>query len=90
MCIEDILGLKRRGNVLTIDPCIPGKWREYSLDYCFGSSVYAIRVLNPQGVSRGVAKIEVNGAICQEIELAAEGGIQQVTVVMGQESTPDF
>jgi hypothetical protein len=52
--------------------------------------VYAIRVLNPQGVSRGVAKIEVNGAICQEIELAAEGGIQQVTVVMGQESTPDF
>ncbi len=88
VCIEDILGLKRRGNVLTIDPCIPEIWQEYCLDYRFGSSVYVIRVLNPDGVNRGVEKIEVNGAACQGVKLADDGRIHQVTVVMGKQNSP--
>ena len=84
VCIENIFGLKRRGNALSISPCIPRKWREFGLEYRFRSSLYVIRVLNPQGVSSGVAKIVVNGEECHEIALADDGNTHQVTVIMGK------
>jgi len=85
VCIEDILGLKRKGNTLAINPCIPGKWREYRMEYSFRSSLYAIRVLNPQGISSGATKIVVNGADCHEIKLADDGRFHEVTVILGRQ-----
>jgi len=83
VCCENILGLKRMGNVLTVEPCIPGKWQEYSLEYRFGESLYVIRVLNPQGVNRGVKKIETRGVVSRDIELVDDGQVHEITVVMG-------
>lgn len=83
VCCENILGLKRRGNVLTVEPCIPGKWQEYTLEYRFGESLYVIRVLNPQGISRGVKKIETQGVVSRDIELVDDGQVHEITVVMG-------
>lgn len=83
VCSENILGLKRRGNILTIEPCIPGKWQEYSLEYRFGGSLYVIKVLNPQGISKGVVRIESQGVVCKKIELVDDGQIHKITVVMG-------
>lgn len=78
--VEDILGLKRRGSVLEIDPCLPEHWREYSLDYRFGSSTYRITVHNPKGLSRGTAKITVDGVPRREVRLEAGGGTRTVRV----------
>lgn len=79
---EDILGIKRRGDVLIIDPCIPNEWRRYSFQYVFGGSTYSVTVLNPSGQSRGVAKILVAGAVCQRVLLKDEGDVE-VVVWMG-------
>ena len=51
--IERILGLRRLGAALEIDPCIPAGWPGYRIEYRFGRSTYAIEVDNPGGVCRG-------------------------------------
>jgi len=50
--IEAILGLSRLGDTLKIDPCIPGNWPGFKVDYCYGTSHYKISVENPAGVCR--------------------------------------
>lgn len=85
VCVEDILGLKRRGEKLLIDPCIPKKWREYTIAFSYGASLYSIKITNPQAVNRGVESISVNGVRCREITLVDTGRPTLVEVVMGDE-----
>jgi cyclic beta-1,2-glucan synthetase len=59
--VEMILGLRRRGGKLQIEPCIPKDWPGYEIDYRWGRSSYHIRVENPQGVNTGVKGLEVDG-----------------------------
>ncbi|NLC68115.1 MAG: hypothetical protein GX754_04870 [Clostridiaceae bacterium] len=59
--IEHILGIKKRGESLVIDPCIPSDWPEYSVVYKYGSSVYEIHVKNPEKTCRGVKYIIMDG-----------------------------
>ncbi len=42
--LEWILGIRRQGSSLYINPCIPNSWPGYSAQYRFGESVYAIAV----------------------------------------------
>ncbi|HMC54554.1 MAG TPA: glucoamylase family protein [Gemmatimonadaceae bacterium] len=42
--LETVLGFTKRGNTLRIDPRAPAAWKEYGIDYRFGSSHYAIVV----------------------------------------------
>jgi cellobiose phosphorylase len=83
VCVENILGLRRHGDSLRVEPCIPRTWREFDVTYRHGSSTYCIRVRNPQGISIGVAEIQVDGRIAQEIELADDGKLHKVEVLMG-------
>jgi cyclic beta-1,2-glucan synthetase len=59
--IEAILGLKREGDHLRIDPCIPGDWPGFSATYRANGTVYNIRVENPRQVSRGVTSLTLDG-----------------------------
>lgn len=83
VCVENILGLRRHGDSLRVEPCIPRTWREFDVTYRHGSSTYCIRVRNPQGISIGVAEIQIDGRIAQEIELADDGKLHKVEVMMG-------
>ena len=51
--IEYILGIRRRGQKLSIKPCIPNDWPEYSVTYRYGKTKYAIQVHND---SKGMNK----------------------------------
>jgi len=53
-CKPDYDGLK-------IDPCIPKAWDGYKVTRYFRGSTYEITVKNPNHVSKGVAKITVDG-----------------------------
>jgi cyclic beta-1,2-glucan synthetase len=44
--LEDLLGLRREGNVLHLEPCIPAEWPEFELRYRFGKTEYQITVTN--------------------------------------------
>jgi cyclic beta-1,2-glucan synthetase len=83
--IEAILGLRRKGTELQMDPCIPRAWPRYRIDYRFGGSVYRIEVNNPDGVSRGVREVVLDGALVPDagIRLVDDGATHAVRVRMG-------
>jgi hypothetical protein len=56
--VEWMLGLKRRGDELAIDPCIPPTWDRFEVDYrTEAGGVLSIVFENPEGVSHGVAEL---------------------------------
>jgi cyclic beta-1,2-glucan synthetase len=84
--IEWILGFRVRGMHLSIDPCIPRNWREYSMEFRYHATTYKIRVENPSGVAKGVALTEVDGKVlagATNIPLEADGKVHQIRVVLG-------
>ncbi|MBM7566291.1 GH36-type glycosyl hydrolase domain-containing protein [Paenibacillus sacheonensis] len=66
--IEWILGLKRRGNRLLINPCIPAEWPEFSVTYTYGRTAYRINVYNPSRRSGGCTALRIDG---EEAEISA-------------------
>lgn len=64
--IEWILGLRRRGERLFIQPCIPTDWPEFSATYRYGSTGYHITVKNPSHKSSGQTALSIDG---QEVDL---------------------
>jgi cyclic beta-1,2-glucan synthetase len=84
--LEWILGFRVRGTILSIDPCIPRSWPNYSINFRYHSASYKIRVENPRGVSRGVARVEFDGKAVPgpaNIPLADDGNEHQILVILG-------
>ena len=44
--IEDILGIKIKGNKLELNPGIPSNWKEYKATYKYLNTTYSIKVIN--------------------------------------------
>jgi cyclic beta-1,2-glucan synthetase len=59
--IEHLLGFKKAFNTLSFDPCIPDKWKGFEINYRFGSTIYNIKVYNPEGISRGSVTVKIDG-----------------------------
>jgi cyclic beta-1,2-glucan synthetase len=59
--LEWILGFRKRGSALLIDPCIPRGWKCFEIAYRHGETLYRITVENPDGVCRGVARVSLDG-----------------------------
>ena len=85
--LEGILGLRKRGEVLHVDPCIPPGWPAFVIRYRHGATTYEIRVENPRGVGGGVARIDLDGTRIdppqQGIALCDDARAHRVTVVLG-------
>jgi cyclic beta-1,2-glucan synthetase len=83
--LESILGFRRQGNRLRLDPCIPAAWPGYEITYRYRSTTYHIVVENPLGVERGVGHVEIDGVEVQEgtVVLADDGQDHQVRVRLG-------
>jgi len=83
--LEAILGIRRIGRTLRIDPCVPKTWSSYQVTYRLGQTTFQIGVENPEGVNRGVKQIKVDGTILtdNEIPLLDDGGRHQVQVLLG-------
>ena len=79
-----ILGIKPDYDGLLIDPCLPSTAQEYSVKRKFRDAEYRIRISNPQGVSKGVASVEVDGALIEGNVIHYTPGSHEVTVVMGE------
>jgi cyclic beta-1,2-glucan synthetase len=69
--MESLLGLRLRGAMLCIDPCIPKAWGQFEATMRFRSAHYTIRVENPDHVNRGVLHAEVDGREIRERPLRA-------------------
>lgn len=58
---QSILGINPDYDGLKIEPCIPSEWKEYEVTRKFRGATYKIKVLNPKGVNKGVAKVTIDG-----------------------------
>jgi cyclic beta-1,2-glucan synthetase len=85
VALEGILGFAKHGDQLAINPCIPRTWPEFSIEYRYGSTPYSITVRNPDGVNRGVASVELDGAALPEktVTLRDDGSPHTVVVTLG-------
>ena len=90
--VESILGLRRKGAVLIIDPCIPSEWPGFRASVRYGSSRYDIVVENPDGVMRGVRSAEVDAASAETrpltVRLLDDGQPHTIRVRLGEVATP--
>jgi cyclic beta-1,2-glucan synthetase len=59
--VEEILGIRRVGSTLLVDPVPPSSWSGFKVKYRFGEALYEIQVENPERVRRGVSWVELNG-----------------------------
>jgi cyclic beta-1,2-glucan synthetase len=84
--VEAILGLRRLGERLIVDPCIPPDWPAFQLTYRYGRTSYHIQVQNPEQVSQGVQRLEVDGqpAADGQIPLNDDGQAHEVAVWLGR------
>ena len=57
-----LLGVRPDFDRLIVDPCIPRDWGGFSARRVWRGAVYEIRVENPEGVSKGVRRLELDGA----------------------------
>ncbi|MDP9205103.1 MAG: carbohydrate-binding protein [Gemmatimonadota bacterium] len=69
VALESILGFQKRGDMLFIEPRIPASWKEFAIEYRFGSSIYEVTIDNPEGLQNGAVDLSVDGN-------GAEKGIQ--------------
>jgi cyclic beta-1,2-glucan synthetase len=53
--LENVLGVRRRGAKLVIDPCIPRSWKGFEVSYRDGKGIVHVAVENPEGLERGSA-----------------------------------
>lgn len=44
LILESFLGLKRQGNTIKFEPCIPQEWKSFTVHYRYGETIYHIRV----------------------------------------------
>ena len=78
-----MLGIRPDFEPLTIDPCIPADWKEFSAVRRWRGAEYDIHVENPDGVMKGVQELYVDGEKVERIPVMAQGSRHDVRVVMG-------
>lgn len=78
-----MLGIRPDFEHLTIDPCIPADWKEFSAVRRWRGAEYDIHVENPDGVMKGVQELYLDGEKVERIPVMAQGSRHNVRVVMG-------
>ncbi|MGB4589336.1 MAG: glucoamylase family protein [Clostridiaceae bacterium] len=84
--LESILGFKKIGETLEINPCIPKRWAEYSIKYKYMDTTYDILVSNPNAVSKGVIDVSLDGNVLKDnkIHLQNDQITHTITVTLGK------
>ncbi len=88
LLVESLLGLRRCGNQLQVQPLLPRDWDEFDLHYRFGESTYAITCRRAD--SAGSARVRVDGIAVADgsITLQGDGKAHAVDVDVWREPQP--
>lgn len=80
-----ILGIRPDYDGIRIDPCIPATWEGFEITRKFRGATYNIRVVNKNHVSKGVARVIIDGNIyiSNLIPVFDAGTTHSVVVEMG-------
>jgi cellobiose phosphorylase len=80
-----MLGIRPEYDGLLIDPCIPNDWKGFKAIRKFRGATYQIEILNPNGKSRGILEVTVDGLPNKSnlIPVFGDGKEHKVKVVLG-------
>ena len=78
-----MLGIRPDFDGITVDPCIPADWKEFSVSRKWRGAEYHIHVTNPDAVEKGVKSITMNGRQVRKLPVLPVGTVCDVEVVMG-------
>jgi cyclic beta-1,2-glucan synthetase len=80
-----LLGLRRNGSTISLNPCIPAVWPHYSIVWRFGRTLYRFTISNPDHRNCGVGVAELDGVEIdpQAIPLKDDGREHEVMIVLG-------
>jgi cyclic beta-1,2-glucan synthetase len=83
--LTTLLGFKKAGNTLHVDPVIPPSWDGFDISYKFGKTGYRVKLSNPKHVSHGIKIVKLDGQIQGDgtIALFDDGHDHEVDVMMG-------
>jgi cellobiose phosphorylase len=83
--LQAILGFRKVGDSLLIDPVIPPTWDGFEIRYQFKESVYQIQVHNPEHVATHVRQMLLDGQPLNDVSipLVDDKREHQVVVTMG-------
>jgi len=83
LIVDAVIGLKRRRDMLHLDPCLPTEWGNVSIQYKFKTSVYMIEMLQEGSGTDGM-QIMLDGdrITGNSIKLVDDGQEHQVSVKM--------
>jgi cyclic beta-1,2-glucan synthetase len=84
--IRALLGLRRHGATISVEPCVPTMWPEYSLVWTVNGTRYRFTVTNPEHQSQGVASAHLDGVAVdpRASPLHTDGAEHDVTLVIGR------
>jgi cellobiose phosphorylase len=87
--IEDIIGLKQTGPVLSFTPCVPDSWAGFEIKYLWRETPYRIKFQNKAHVSTGVKLVKLDSKPLKKnhIRLVNDKNRHLVEVIMGK-NTP--
>jgi cellobiose phosphorylase len=83
--LEWLLGIKKQGSKLVLNPCIPEDWPELTIDYQYYNTGYQILIKNPDGKQTGGVSLELDGQALppnQALPLVDDGGVHRVVLIL--------
>ncbi len=85
VAVEELIGLRQRGQTFSVDPCIPSSWPGFLVRWRHGKTHYEIAVENPEQRCRGIASVVPVGRSVdtQAIPLVDDGQSHTVKVTLG-------
>jgi cyclic beta-1,2-glucan synthetase len=86
--VHALLGLRRSGATMSVNPCIPAVWPGYSLTWTVGRTRYRFTVSNPDHRPHGITSAQLDGVAVdpRAIPFADDGEPHDVTIVLGASS----
>jgi cyclic beta-1,2-glucan synthetase len=81
--LEELVGFRKAGDTLHLEPCVPGDWPELQVDYRFGGATYAIVVERPGLIRARGAEVTMDGRVLPDaaIPLRDDGERHTVRIV---------
>ena len=89
--IQSMLGLRRNGKTVSVSPCVPTVWSEFSVEWRLDSTHYRFVVSNPEYRSGGIVSALHDGEPVDPaaIPLVSDGGVHEVRILLGAGATAD-
>ena len=83
--VQALLGLRRTGATISVNPCIPTVWPHYSIDWTIGGTHYRFTVSNPDHQCSGTHAAELDGHPVdpRAIPIEDDGREHEVTITLG-------